>query len=949
MEDLQEVAEQIFVTALGLDPSERAAYLNSVCRGSPEVKLRVEQMLQQDGLAGSFLEQPLIARPQLESVASQQSPPRDPRSGASDTAASPSYTAQFIAGDLLFDRFVVIRFIAKGGMGEVYEVEDRRLRGVHLALKTVLSQYAADIVMLERFEREVLSAREVVHPNLCPIYDLFHWDRPQGRLTFLTMKLLAGETLSARTARTGPIPDSEAERIIKQVGAGLSAAHDAGILHRDIKASNIIVDGFGENVCACVTDFGLARAALSETTALTVGGVAGTPGYMAPELFYGEPPSKASDVYSFGVVVYQILTGEMPRLSLKPAKNSSVEAITKDLAPHWRRLVQGCLDPNSDRRFKDIPSAVQSLGQSSIQQHIHNPRRAPLPALAKWLQGALALLFVVALVVGLFVSLVPPLRRWAASVLAAAPAEKHVAVLPFDNIGSNPENAALAEGLMDSLAGRLSNLESGNQTLWVVPDSEVRRSNVSSPADAFKGLGANLVVKGSVQRDGQDIHLTVNLIDAQKLRQLGSAEVEDRAGDLFALEDQAVASLARLMRLSTSASSNRHTGGSGNPAAYEDYLTALGYTQRYDKPGNLDLAIASLKRAIQTDPGFALGYAQLGEVYRLKYLVEQNSQWLVDAQTSCQQAIQLDSQLPAAYVTLAQIHEAVGKHDLALQEFHQALDLDPRNAAALTGEARSFESSGRVADAEKAFQDAAALSPGDWFWLNDLGRFYDRQGKYPQAIAAYRQALQITPDNADLYSNLAAAYLDAGGQQSQAEAEQALKKSIALSPSYPAYANLGDLYLQKKRYPEAAAATLQALTLNGKDYLVWNNLMLAYEGSKQSGKAEEARRNAEKLASQEVELKPRDALAQSTLAGFYAQDKLKDKALTGIRTSLALAPEDPNVLGNIGSAYELLGDRGQALKYIGLAMRKGYALDELTMDPDLQSLIADPRFKPPGK
>jgi eukaryotic-like serine/threonine-protein kinase len=98
----------------------------------------------------------------------------------------------------------VIRFIAKGGMGEVYEVEDRQLRGVHVALKTVLSQYAADPLMQERFEREVLNAREVVHPNICPIYDIFHWKRPEGRLTFLTMKLLAGETLSARLGRAGP-------------------------------------------------------------------------------------------------------------------------------------------------------------------------------------------------------------------------------------------------------------------------------------------------------------------------------------------------------------------------------------------------------------------------------------------------------------------------------------------------------------------------------------------------------------------------------------------------------------------------------------------------------------------------------------------------------------------------------------------------------------------------
>ena len=119
------------------------------------------------------------------------------------------------------------------------------------------------------------------------------------------------------------------------------------------------------------------------------------------------------------------------------------------------------------------------------------------------------------------------------------------------------------------------------------------------------------------------------------------------------------------------------------------------------------------------------------------------------------------------------------------------------------------------------------MRPDNWYGYNELGAFYGRQGKYPQALTAYNEALHITPDNAEIYSNLAAAYLDAGGEQSNTQAEQALRKSIALSPSYPAYANLGLLYMHEKRYSESAGATEQALKLNGNNYLVWNNLMLA--------------------------------------------------------------------------------------------------------------------------
>src|SRR5579863_2984066 len=167
---------------------------------------------------------------------------------------APARHPQFKPGDLIGDRFAVVRFLARGGMGEVYEVEDRHLHGIHVALKTILSQYAADPVMRERFEREVLSARGVVHPNLCPMYDVGHWKRPEGQLTYLTMKLLPGESLAARISRDGPLPAEEALCVLRQVAAGITAAHDAGILHRDIKTGNIMVQGSGEHVFAWVMD-----------------------------------------------------------------------------------------------------------------------------------------------------------------------------------------------------------------------------------------------------------------------------------------------------------------------------------------------------------------------------------------------------------------------------------------------------------------------------------------------------------------------------------------------------------------------------------------------------------------------------------------------------------------------------------------------------------------------
>src|ERR1700745_1041817 len=168
-----------------------------------------------------------------------------------------------------------------------------------------------------------------------------------------------------------------------------------------------------------------------------------------------------------------------------------------------------------------------------------------------------------------------PVRQRAAAVLSGRGGEKHVAVLPFDNIGNDPANEAVAEGLMDSLTSKLSNLDAQQQSLWVVPSSVVRSRKVTDPSSAGKDLGANLVVQGSIRRDGKNVQLTVNLIDAKDLRQVGSAVFEDATGDLAALQDEAIWRLGRMMKINVSAEMLRATGGHASPAAYELYLNAL--------------------------------------------------------------------------------------------------------------------------------------------------------------------------------------------------------------------------------------------------------------------------------------------------------------------------------------------------------------------------------------
>jgi tetratricopeptide (TPR) repeat protein/TolB-like protein len=561
--------------------------------------------------------------------------------------------------------------------------------------------------------------------------------------------------------------------------------------------------------------------------------------------------------------------------------------------------------------------------------------------ITKWLLGALILL----LAVGLALGFITPLRERVVALVTGAPAAKHVAVLPFDNIGSNPENAALADGLVESLAGHLSNLDVGNQSMWIVPTSEVRRRRVTDPADALKELGANLVIKGSVERDGSEIHLTVNLIDTKNMRQVGSAMVQDPAGDLSTLEDEAVSRLAKLMNISVTADMLRGTGGRVNPAAYEGYLTALGLMQRWDKPGNLDQAIGVLQNALKTDPGFALGYAQIGEAYRIKNNVDQNPQWLAEAEANAQKAVELDNRMPSAYVTLGRMHDAAGKHDLALEEFKHALTLDPRDAAALSGMARAYELAGRLPDAESAYRKAADLEPNDWNGHNNLAMFLSRRGKYAEAIAEFRQAQHQAPDNAQLLLNLAATYIDTGDPKFFPDAETSLKRSIELNPSFGAYANLGALYDKEGKHQEAADMTRKALDMNGQNYIVWENLLADFEWLKEPDKAAEVRRHEIPLLEQTVQQHPRDAAAFAVLADLYALDHQREKALQYLRTALALAPDDQGTLNVAADVYENLGDRGQAIAYIEKAIRHGATKDQLITDPELQEALKGPAVR----
>ena len=523
----------------------------------------------------------------------------------------PVLKTSFSEGDLVAGNYRILSIAGSGGMGVVYRARDQRLDRV-VALKFLPAELNASEREKERFLREARTASSLDHPNIGVIHGI---EENEDGHTFIVMAFYEGSSLAQRI-HDRPLKVHEAMGIARQMAMGLADAHAHGIVHRDVKPSNVMLTATG---LVKIVDFGLARAMTEQTASQT--GVTGTVRYMSPEQAMDRALDQRCDIWALGVVFAEMLTGNTPfhaesltamlfAILNEPPKGLDTvhpalqpilyHALAKDPERRYASCAELLADLDAadkqipaDELGADVtqklpPAARSGRANAQTRRLIADASRTSWgPAIKRtspmtnWMLGSLVLL----LAVGIALGFITPLRQRMVALVTGAPSEKHVAVLPFDNIGSNPENVALTDGLMDSLAGRLSNLDVGNQSLWVVPNSEVRRRNVNDPGDALKELGANLVVKGSVERDGNDIRLTVNLIDTKNLRQVGSAMLEDPAGDLSTLEDEAVSRLAKLMNISVTADMLRNTGGSLNPAAYEDYLTALGYTQRYRQAG----------------------------------------------------------------------------------------------------------------------------------------------------------------------------------------------------------------------------------------------------------------------------------------------------------------------------------------------------------------------------
>ncbi len=451
-------------------------------------------------------------------------------------------------GTLLAGRYRVRRALGGGGMGDVWEAEDAEL-GTLVAVKTLRA--ARDERSLERFRREILLARKVTHPNVCRIFDLGWHETPSGRVAFLTMELLRGETLEERIRREGPRPVAEALRVLSDVARGLDAAHEAGVVHRDLKSANVMLvprDEGGER--AVVTDFGLATGRDSGSLSRLTGVVeiVGTPDYMAPEQVEGAQTGPATDVYALGLVAYEILSGRLPfdgatpmsravrRLSEEPAPLPSEGG---GISPELRAAISRALSREPERRFSSASEFVRALSPSSaVDSATRLLERPPAPRRRRVLAAVAAAAVLVALGAAWVL-----LRRPAAP--EPEPGRRSVAILGFANLSGLPETSWLGTALTEMLATELAAAEG----LRPLPGETVSRARADLALDPSlslsaetlarlrRGTGAALVVHGTYfdlgTRGGGRVRLDVRLVDAVRGELIASFS---EAGDETALD-----------------------------------------------------------------------------------------------------------------------------------------------------------------------------------------------------------------------------------------------------------------------------------------------------------------------------------------------------------------------------------------------------------------------------
>ena len=604
--------------------------------------------------------------------------------------------------------YKILEKLGEGGMGVVYKAQDTKLNRP-VALKFLPTKGSTDNSTRDRFLHEAKAAAALNHPNICTIYGV---DEFEGTM-FISMEYVEGGTLGPHIPY-GKVP--EALDIAIQISEALQEAHRKGVIHRDVKPGNVLVDA---NRRVKVMDFGLAqlsgalRGATSPTTM-------GTPAYMAPEQIQGAEADPRSDIFSFGVLLYEMLAGRLPfrgdhtasmMYSIVHEDPPPLSSVRDDVPESLERIIRQSLEKDMSRRFQDVPELLRLL------------RGVTMTA--------------------------PP----------GAPGEL-LAVLPFDNISPDKENEYFSEGLTEEIIAALSKL----RNLRVISrTSAMRYKGTDRSVKEIAGeLHAKYVLEGSVRMSDQDLRITALLIDADQDVHLWAETYRGNLKDIFDIQEKVAGKIVRALKLRLTADEKRTLKKrfTDNTEAYQLYLQGRYFWNRRTE-GGLNAAIRYFEQAIEKDPHYSLAWAGIADAYNLlgAYGDHHRKDLYRKAKTAVTRALEIDDHLAEAHTSLAMLL-MLDEWDwmAAEKEFKLAISLDPQYPTAHHWYSEWLMYTGRHDAALAEISRAAELDPVSPAILKDKGLAHYYGRRYEQAIEVAKKALELDPSFSTVHRLLSLSY-----------------------------------------------------------------------------------------------------------------------------------------------------------------------------------------------